>query len=87
VERNDYALMASHQERRCHNTAYATGPIKTAQVMDDCVPEDWPDGKLADLAVVYGALNGDGFGEAVSLTLALVGDSVFIRHFEWGRRP
>jgi hypothetical protein len=79
--------MASHQERRCHNTAYATGPIKTAQVMDDCVPEDWPDGKLADLAVVYGALNGDGFGEAVSLTLALVGDSVFIRHFEWGRRP
>ena len=79
--------MASHQGRRCHNAAYATGPIKTAQVMDDCVPEDWPDGKLADLAVVYGALNGDGFGEAVSLTLALVGDSVFIRHFEWGRRP
>ncbi|MFO0039099.1 MAG: hypothetical protein ACK522_09180 [Synechococcaceae cyanobacterium] len=87
MERNDYALMASHQERRCHNTAYATGPIKTAQVMDDCAHEDLLDGKLADLAVVYGALNGDGFGDAVSLTLAQVGDSVFTRHFEWGRRP
>ncbi len=66
-------------------TAHATGGIVTAQVMDDCVLADWPGKQARDLAVVYVALNGDCFSEAVSLTLAEVGDKILIRNLEWGR--
>jgi hypothetical protein len=66
-------------------SAHATGAIVTAQVMEDCVLEAWPGKQARDLAVVYVALNGDSFSEAVSLTLAEVGDSILIRNLEWGR--
>ena len=66
-------------------TAYAPGAIQEAQVMDDFTLEDWPGKQPGDLAVVYVALNGDTFSEAVTLTLAQDGDDILIRHLEWGR--
>lgn len=66
-------------------TAYACGPIREAQVMDDFSLEDWPDKPPDDLAVMYVVLNGDGFSEAVTLTLAQYGEEVLIRHLAWGR--
>ena len=63
----------------------APGPIQVAQVMEDFIVEDWP-GKLpGDLAVVYVALTGESFSEAVTLTLAHYGEDTLIRHLEWGR--
>jgi hypothetical protein len=66
-------------------SAYAPGPIREAQVMQDFILEDWPEKQPTDLAVVYVALNGESFSEAVTLTLAQVGGSVLIRNLEWGR--
>jgi len=53
--------------------------------MDDFSLEDWPDKPPDDLAVMYVVLNGDGFSEAVTLTLAQYGEEVLIRHLAWGR--
>ena len=66
-------------------TAYHTGSIKEAQVMGEFTLEDWPGKQADDLAVVYVSLNGDGFSEAVTLTLAEYGHEILIRHLEWGR--
>lgn len=66
-------------------TPYASGSIQEAQVMDDCTLEDWPGKQPDDLAVVYVALNGEDFSEAVTLTLAEDGREILIRHLEWGR--
>jgi hypothetical protein len=66
-------------------TAYATGSIQEAQVMDDFTLEDWPGKQTDDLAVVYVALNGESFSEAVTLTLAEYGQEILIRHLVWGR--
>jgi hypothetical protein len=66
-------------------TAYASGPIQKAQVMDDFTLEDWPGKQADDLAVVYVALNGENFSEAVTLTLTESGQQILIRHLEWGR--
>jgi hypothetical protein len=66
-------------------TAYAQGVIQEAEVMDAFTLEDWPGKQPADRAVIYVALNGDSFSEAVTLTLAQYGDEVLIRHLEWGR--
>ena len=65
--------------------AYAPGPIQEAQVMEDCIVEAWPGKQPGDLAVVYVALSGESFSEAVSLTLAQQGEDTLIRHLEWGR--
>jgi hypothetical protein len=66
-------------------TAYSTGSIQEAQVMDDFTLEDWPGKQTDDLAVVYVTLNGESFSEAVTLTLAQYGQEILIRHLEWGR--
>ena len=66
-------------------TAYDTGSIKEAQVMEEFTLKDWPGKQADDLAVVYVSLNGDGFSEAVTLTLAEYDHEILIRHLEWGR--
>jgi len=66
-------------------TSYAPGPIQEAQVMDDFTLEDWPGKQAGDLAVVYVALNGDSFSEAVTLTLMKQGEDILIRELAWGR--
>ena len=65
--------------------ASAPGPILEAQVMDDCIVEDWQGKQSGDLAVVYVALTGESFSEAVTLTLAQYGRDTLIRDLEWGR--
>jgi hypothetical protein len=65
--------------------ADAPGPILQAQVMDDCIVENWPAKQPGDLAVVYVALMGESFSEAVTLTLAQYGEKTLIRELEWGR--
>jgi hypothetical protein len=66
-------------------TAYASGPIQGAEVIEDFSLEDWPGKQSGDLAVVYVAFNGESFSEAVTLTLAEYGHEILIRHLEWGR--
>jgi len=66
-------------------TAYAPGAIQEAKVMEEFTLEDWPGKQPGDLAVVYVALNGESFSEAVTLTLVQDGEDVLIRHLEWGR--
>jgi hypothetical protein len=66
-------------------TAYAPGPIKEVIVMEDFILEDWPDKRSGDVAMVYVALVGDGFNEAVNVTLAQEGRDIRIRNLEWGR--
>lgn len=53
--------------------------------MDEFTLEDWPGKQAGDLAVVYVALNGDGFSEALTITMAQYGEDILIRHLEWGR--
>jgi len=65
--------------------ASAPGPIREAQVMEEFILEDWPGKQRGDLAVVYVALSGESFSEAVTLTLAQSGNNTLIRHLEWGR--
>ena len=66
-------------------TAFGTGSIQMAQVMDEFTLEDWPGKQSDDLAVAYVALNGENFSEAVTLTLAEYDQEILIRHLEWGR--
>ncbi|MFN5162000.1 MAG: hypothetical protein ACK5IA_09005 [Cyanobacteriota bacterium] len=66
-------------------TAYASGSIHEAQVMDDFTLENWPGKQPDDLAVAYVALNGENFSEAVTLTLTAYGREIMIRHMELGR--
>jgi hypothetical protein len=66
-------------------SAYVPGPIQEAEVMEDFILEEWPDKRPGDLAVVYVALTGSNFSEAVTLTLAQYGKDALIRHLEWGR--
>lgn len=65
--------------------AAAPGPIQEAQVMEDFILEDWPGKLQGDLAVVYVALSGERFSEAVTLTLTQYGEDTLIRQLEWGR--
>lgn len=60
-------------------------PFRGAEVMEEFIVEDWPDKQPGDLAVVYVALSGESFSEAVTLTLAQDGGAILIRQIEWGR--
>jgi hypothetical protein len=66
-------------------TAYADGPILSAEVMSDFVLADWPAKQLSDIAWVYVALAGESFSEAASLVLTETNSGVRIRQVEWGR--
>lgn len=66
-------------------TTYAAGPIQQVEVMSDFILEEWPDKQDEDVAIAYIALTGDGFCEAVTVTLTHEGQKIRIRQFEWGR--
>ena len=53
--------------------------------MEDFILEDWPEKKVGDVAIVYVSLNGEGFCEAVTVTIVQHGNDYLIRHLEWGR--
>ena len=65
--------------------AYALAPIQEVQVMSDFILEDWPAKQEKDVAIVYISLTGEGFCEAVTVTLAQEADNLRIRYLEWGR--
>ena len=61
------------------------GPITDFGLVNECVLEDWPRKQQDDVGYVYVALNGNGFCEAVTVTLCREGDEIRIRELEWGR--
>jgi hypothetical protein len=66
-------------------TAYAPGPIRRVEVLDEFVLHQWPAKQPDDIASVYVALEGDSFSEAVSVVLTETPDGIRIRDLEWGR--
>ncbi len=66
-------------------TARAPGGIQAVQVMEEGLVEDWPAKQPGDVAIVYVALTGVGFDEAVTVTVVQRNHNVLIRHLEWGR--
>lgn len=64
---------------------YAPGSIREVAVMEDFILEDWPDKRDGDVAIAYVSLTGDGFCEAVTVTLVQHESDFRIRHLEWGR--
>jgi hypothetical protein len=66
-------------------TAYAPGPIRQVQVMEEFILTDWPRKRDGDIASVYVSLLGDAYVEAVSFILAYEAGVTRIRDLEWGR--
>lgn len=99
IIRRDYQaawLLLARETRRLHSCedlkaaaeamiSYAAGPILQSQIIESATLEDWPAKQHGDVAVVYLALTGTGFSEAVTLTLAWQEGSVVIRDLVWGR--
>jgi hypothetical protein len=65
--------------------AVGDGPIEQVDLVEECILEDWPDKKDGDVGYVYVALTGDGFCEAVTVTLTTEAGKIRIRKLEWGR--
>jgi hypothetical protein len=65
--------------------AIGDGPIEQVDLVKECILEDWPDRQDGDVGYVYVALTGDGFCEAVTVTLTTEAGKIRIREIEWGR--
>ena len=65
--------------------AIGDGPITEVDLVSECILEDWPAKQERDVGYVYVALTGDGFCEAVTVTLTREADAIRIRELEWGR--
>ena len=65
--------------------AIGDGPITDVALVSECILADWPDKQDSDVGYVYVALTGDGFCEAVTVTLTREADEIRIRELEWGR--
>ena len=65
--------------------AAGDGPIAQVDLVEECILEQWPDKREGDVGYVYVALTGDGFCEAVTVTLTTEAGNVRIRELEWGR--
>ncbi len=65
--------------------ATGDGPITEVAPVSECILEDWPGKQGNDVGYVYVALTGDGFCEAVTVTLCREADQIRIRELEWGR--
>lgn len=61
------------------------GPITSVELVTECILEDWPGKQKDAVARVYVGLSGDGFCEAVTVTLSRENSQIRIRHLEWGR--
>ena len=66
-------------------TAVGDGPITDVDLVGECILEDWPGKQEGDVGYVYVALTGDGFSEAVTVTLTSEAGRLRIRDLEWGR--
>ena len=66
--------------------AYVDGGLITdVALVSECILEDWPDKQENDVGYVYVALDGEGFCEAVTVTLTREAGEIRIRELEWGR--
>jgi len=61
------------------------GPIEHVHLVSSCILEDWANKQAGDVGYVYVALTGDGFCEAVTVTLTREAGKIRIRDLEWGR--
>lgn len=64
---------------------YADEPLTRAVVVEDVTMTDWPDKQIGDLAWVYVSLEGEGFGEAVTIVVTETASGPRIRELAWGR--
>jgi hypothetical protein len=65
--------------------AIGDGPIEKVDLVEECILDDWPGKREADVGYVYVALTGNGFCEAVTVTLTTEAGKIRIRDLEWGR--
>ncbi len=65
--------------------AIGDGPITDVTLVSECILDDWPSKQEGDVGYVYVSLDGDGFCEAVTVTLTREADEIRIRKLEWGR--
>ena len=65
--------------------AVGDGPITEVVLVSECILEDWPGKQEGDVGYVYVSLDGDGFCEAVTVTLTNEAGRIRIRDLEWGR--
>jgi hypothetical protein len=65
--------------------ANGDGRIEQVEVVSECVLDDRPDKQEEDVGYVYVALTGDGFSEAVTVTLTQEAGTIRIRDLQWGR--
>jgi len=64
---------------------YADGPPTDIQFDDEFSLVEWPSKQAADIGWAYVGIMGEGFVEAVSVTVCNVGGMPLIRQIEWGR--
>jgi hypothetical protein len=64
--------------------SYADGQVTEIEVRD-VYRDEWYGKQAGDLGIVYTAMNGEDFCEAVTVTVAEIAGKRFIRHVEWGR--
>lgn len=67
--------------------SYGSGPIQRAIVMTDCLLTEWqyPAMENDDVMWLYVALEGEDFGEAVTVIVQYQDEKLVIRWLEWGR--
>lgn len=65
--------------------AICDGPISDVDLVSECILEDWPTKQEGDVGHVDVALTGDGYCEAVTVTLTREADQIRIRDLEWSR--
>lgn len=93
--RSAHTLLAADAQKR-HSAAdleaevddmieYAEEPLTKAVVLEDLTMADWPDKQIGDLGWVYVSLEGEGFGEAVTIVVTETPNGPRIRELEWGR--
>jgi len=63
--------------------AYVDVEPETALVI--CGDDEWPGKEMLDVGWVYVAIDGDGYTEAVTVTITREEDKLVIRNIEWGR--
>jgi len=64
---------------------YSTGEPRSIHFDEEFSHEDWPAKLPGDIGWAYVGIEGDGFVEAVTVTVADVEGSLLIRDIEWGR--
>jgi hypothetical protein len=74
---------AELEEKFASMIATGDGPPETAEVVAG--DDDWPAKEPKDIGWVYVAIGGNGFNEAVTLTIAREEGRMVIREIEWGR--